>query len=448
MANPHALVDGILSLSPRAETLRAARAGPSSPRFVTVQFHGGRSGLLDMTSPRSVVWAEVLESLQQANAPAYVELDPATHVITQLLCPLTVGVGALTPTPAGDALEVELLISQARHYLRRTHPDFQHLQETLQAARAQGSQVVVTETPDTHEIIDVRPLPRHLAPKAPLSWERPPSAAPGLEVAPVTPSRAQALFTLVSGKTCCPATAASPCIPFQYPDDGCWGRAHEMCRLMIDAGAQPQKVWIYGNLRAATYNHPSCQVLWGWHVAPILLVSSGTSTEVRVIDPSLCSGPVPQNTWAGLQGDPSATLVQSSAAVFHRSYNGTVTYDDANYTMTQQVLNTYRLQLRLRAVGADGPPPYLNCMSRPPRVQWFGTLGPQETRRWYTYNWPAAWHVVWTVMPLTHCPGAPQLTWKVQVERAAPTLCSYWITVSNLTSGTVRFEGRYDILSQ
>jgi len=50
-------------------------------------------------------------------------------------------------------------------------------------------------------------------------------------------------------------------------------------------------------------------------------------------------------------------------------------------------------------------------------------------------------------MPSTVCPGAPQLTWAVEIERANATQCTYWITVSNnLTADPVKFEGRYNIL--
>jgi len=51
-----------------------------------------------------------------------------------------------------------------------------------------------------------------------------------------------------------------------------------------------------------------------------------------------------------------------------------------------------------------------------------------------------------SIMPLTPCPGGPQLTWDVSVERANATQCTYWITVKNLTSDSVKFEGRYNIL--
>jgi hypothetical protein len=80
-------------------------------------------------------------------------------------------------------------------------------------------------------------------------------------------------------------------------------------------------------------------------------------------------------------------------------------------------------------------------------VQWTGTLTANQSNRWYTFNWPATWHVVWTVMPTTVRPGAPELWWDVQVERADAEHVTYWITVKNLTDQPVGFEGRYAILS-
>lgn len=264
----------------------------------------------------------------------------------------------------------------------------------------------------------------------------------------VTIQKARQLFNLVNSKICCPALAASPCIPFLYPDDGCWGRAHEMCRLILAQGVTPKKVWIYGSLNTPTINHPSCHVLWGWHVAPTLDVTIGGGTQVYVIDPSLFNEPVMQATWKKAQGDPNAVLKASAASIFYRNYSGTYTETDANYAKTQQVLNTYRNKLKLRATGSDGPPPYIACLVKPPGTQWIGTIGPNQTQHWFTYNWPPAWHVVWNIMPLTPCPGGPQLTFTVQVERASASACTHWITVKNLTPAAVRFEGRYDILKK
>jgi len=80
--------------------------------------------------------------------------------------------------------------------------------------------------------------------------------------------------------------------------------------------------------------------------------------------------------------------------------------------------------------------------------QWVGSLAANQTKKWFTFNWPATWHVVWTVMPTTVKPGAPQIRWNVEVERASAEFATYWITVQNLTGNPVDFEGRYCILSR
>jgi Subtilase family len=79
-------------------------------------------------------------------------------------------------------------------------------------------------------------------------------------------------------------------------------------------------------------------------------------------------------------------------------------------------------------------------------VQFRGTVNPNQTTCWFTFNWPAHWHVLWTVVPTSPVPGAPQVSWKVKVERATDRYATYWICVSNLTSQPVAVEGRYAVL--
>jgi hypothetical protein len=81
-------------------------------------------------------------------------------------------------------------------------------------------------------------------------------------------------------------------------------------------------------------------------------------------------------------------------------------------------------------------------------VQWNGTLAGNASGRWFSWGWPATWHVLWTIMPTTPRPGGPQVSWTVQVERANAEYATYWITVQNLTPDPVSFEGRYCILSR
>ncbi len=79
-------------------------------------------------------------------------------------------------------------------------------------------------------------------------------------------------------------------------------------------------------------------------------------------------------------------------------------------------------------------------------VQFSGSLAAHQTQRWFTFRWPAHWHVVWTVVPTTPQQGGPQIEWKVQVERATDAYITYWISITNLTAQPVNVEARYAVL--
>jgi hypothetical protein len=79
-------------------------------------------------------------------------------------------------------------------------------------------------------------------------------------------------------------------------------------------------------------------------------------------------------------------------------------------------------------------------------VQFTGIVPANATQRWFTYNWPAHWHVVWTVVPTSPRPGGPQISWSVQVERATDQYITYWISITNHTPEPVNIEARYAVL--
>jgi hypothetical protein len=79
-------------------------------------------------------------------------------------------------------------------------------------------------------------------------------------------------------------------------------------------------------------------------------------------------------------------------------------------------------------------------------VQFTGSLPAGATQRWFTFNWNAANHIVWYMMP-TSTAAASELTWSVAAQRADATHVTYWITVTNQTSSPITFEGRYAILA-
>lgn len=154
MAERNALVDGVKSLSTPSMASIKEKGVTAAPK-VAVSFQGGNDGYLDMSKSRSTVWAEVLESLSKENQPAYVEIDPGTKEITELLIPIEVNIGNISSPDGEGDVEVELIISHARHVLRKKNPEFEELLSTIQAALQKNLPVVISEN-DNHEIIDVR----------------------------------------------------------------------------------------------------------------------------------------------------------------------------------------------------------------------------------------------------------------------------------------------------
>ncbi len=365
----------------------AFRGGPS-----TVEFSDGQTAVVGPDASGGAVYIRVLADLQTIGAHAYVEADSETNAIRVLLIPLEGEVTGLHRLNDGD-VQVELEPSSGKHFLRASNPSFGRFIETLEHSQVTGTAVLVTETPDSHHIIDVRKAPREdfeQNPPQPATLPVAPAVVEELvlDLATVTPHRANELFDLAvapaivealllglppgtepqahelfvraNAQTCFPAAILPPCIPFLYPDDGCWARAQEMCNIFLELGLTPGKVWNYGDLTVKTHNSPQCEVSWVYHVAPILQVANGGAIGIRVIDPSLFRAPVPLSEWIHKQGDPAATQAASDASVFYRSPKGKLQFDPTG-SKTARELTLCRSWLRLRCASSAGPPPYSAC---------------------------------------------------------------------------------------
>jgi hypothetical protein len=382
MPNPNAVVSSVARFDPPLE--RSAAELMRGERGLWVELGNGRRARLDPGNARSAGMAQILEGARKQGVPVYLEIDPVTSAITRLLIPSVARVASVRVE--GDrGLAVEVEPSHARHTLRRDSPDYGELEKRLREAMDARQVVILTED-EAHNILDVRaftpgpdgplpplpPFPRPEPPKWPWPfwWLR----KRLLEVwwwkwwpwwwwkwwcCCVSATKAQQVFDAMKATSCDPLAVPPPCIPFLYPDDGCWARAHEMCRLMITMGLNPRKVWIQAStiLHAKTKNNPNCYVEWGWHVAPTLCVRGPKffQTDQMVIDPSLFTTPVTKATWKGVQGDPNATLTDTDASIY---YWGNQT--DPAYTQTNYYLGVYRLKLQTRALQV-GPPPYAYC---------------------------------------------------------------------------------------
>jgi hypothetical protein len=165
---------------------------------------------------------------------------------------------------------------------------------------------------------------------------------------PLSKGQAQQLFNEL---------AAQSHIPFDYPDDCCYSRAHEMCRIMRERGIPCRKVWNYthdfssggASLRVDTPNHPSGHVNWRYHVAPVVEVR-GNDGIVRdmVMDPSIADRPLTVDEWVARQQDPTSTREITGERYYYRGPGNADAVEDPDYSQTRSRLAEHSLNRDLR----------------------------------------------------------------------------------------------------
>ncbi|ASZ12630.1 hypothetical protein KTO58_11340 [Chitinophaga pendula] len=172
------------------------------------------------------------------------------------------------------------------------------------------------------------------------------------EALPTIPSEA-ALTTLFNQLKAAP-------IPFKFASDGCYARAHKMRQMILAAGYDADKLFVYGNLAAST---GTCCVSWSYHVAPLVNVKTANGTvQQRILDPSLFTAPVAVSTWLNACRNTGCvstanytTTRQMPGAVYFIASTGNSPLYDNSYAHTNCVIAGYT-----GLVGC-GIPPTLNC---------------------------------------------------------------------------------------
>lgn len=223
-------------------------------------------------------------------------------------------------------------------------PDRKEEIHRLQAAKEKGEELLITHDPETHEILDVRD------PFEPGRGGVAPRKAVRASPEPLSFSQAIEAFNHL----------ARACeIPFDYPDEYCNARAHEMYRLLREVKIPCEKIWNYGGegkqvdsrIRIFTLRHPDGLLFWGFHVAIVVKVRLPKRELIAidlVFDPSLAAWPLRIPDWVALQHDSSAIQERTPPEVFHQLAGGQGREFDSNFVETAATLRRARCESRRR----------------------------------------------------------------------------------------------------
>jgi len=350
-------IDSVAGVRARSGTIFETIVENRQSDLVVTLERGGEF-LVPADDPRRPLFEQIVESAREDGARLYFEGD-GDHL--QLIRPAVNGHIVSLEESSAEGIEVEITNSHAIHVLQRGNPDFERLAELLREAHSADRAVSIV---DRHGIIEVQ-----LDDEKRLLTEQevaPPDRSSLLEAEVAPPAvdwqTAMQLFQAMVARNCPVENVGPPCIPFAYPTNWCWTRAHAMAQIMIAQHAvSPGKLWIRGRLRARTRNDTDCHVRWGWHVAPLLTArpDGGGAEFPVIIDPSMFDRPVPQHQWVSAQGDPNARLTSTSWEVYNYTKLGSEIRDRA-FSLVDGGLRSARRDL-LAQISDDGPPPYAHC---------------------------------------------------------------------------------------
>jgi hypothetical protein len=104
-----------------------------------------------------------------------------------------------------------------------------------------------------------------------------------------------------------------------YPDDGCFARAEMAAHILEDNHfTNPKKIFVFGNLRAATKNAPGGFVDWWYHVAVIYRIDK----TAYVFDPAINPArPVTLDEWNTAIGGGNGNSRLQYAICDHRTFD-------------------------------------------------------------------------------------------------------------------------------
>jgi hypothetical protein len=261
----------------------------------------------------------------------------------------------------GGGLAIRLSGSAARYELTPATPQFESLRERLLVL--DGLPLILALSDDGEILngspevlgLDV-PRRRNVIPSCGID----PAKLPWID-----PSRVQGLFDSLAPATCPLPEAKEDCVPYLFPDNGCWVRAHLICihlreKHKVEAG----KVWVFGNLETATPHHKTGRVKWEMHVAPVVRVGNGPG-DLRVLDPSVFCGPASVASWERAVVKFKTGLNYTYAKIYSQ-FDPCDMAEEENGEL-QRNLKYFHACLVSRGKGKKIPPPYFSelCPNKP-----------------------------------------------------------------------------------
>jgi Glutaminase len=341
-------VESIERIDDTMESLIATDASPdriAGEQNIGFKLKDGSSYSFDRKDPRAQLWLRILSGNFRKRAPVYVEAYETLGKVKEIFSPFVRFVKAVRPGTRDDRFEVLFLFAPSAYFLNPSHPEFKTMQARLAAAVKSKEAVLVTLHAVTSEILDVREAPGHareLKSSEGASTEDPDD--PRLDgstvelLAPVIDmARAVAVFK---------SLRQQPQIPFDFLEDCCFARAHEMCRLMVLEDIQSRKIWNFGHgfmedEATLQFFSPLGSFTWFYHVAPIVRVRQDGDVFNLVMDPGVSNRPLKICEWLDLQNDHSSTRRFTAAGIYGLDIKTKVVNFDFGFTRTPDELDDH-----------------------------------------------------------------------------------------------------------
>lgn len=155
------------------------------------------------------------------------------------------------------------------------------------------------------------------------------NAAADRKTAPVSLKQALRLFDDL---------AAMPDMSFGYPEQGCYARAHLMCRKLEKLGVTPRKVWAFKEDKKSFHVRFLKEGReWRFHVAPVISVRLPNKTARNmVMDPSIFDGPATIGEWRKAIGMKPQEIQIVPLGVPPRGYKGDYNTRDNTTSKTDE----------------------------------------------------------------------------------------------------------------